>query len=311
MTTLIALLLEKSYRRKCQKAFTLIELLVVIAIIAILAAILFPVFARAKASAIASASLSNVKQLATAELMYSSDYDDMFVIGGQWFSPDTDACHPSGGAIGYMPWTGLIYPYSKSLSITDSPHVGPTAVPYNYTATNNCQSRRQCSLLYPTYGYNIAYLSPTFYAAPYAMTSTAQTSAASPSSLVLLTEIWSPNRSQWGGFTGGTPYFYVSIASAEPPECNWSTDASEPVCMDSWGIRPTRDDRLRTAEEGAGTGGVAFRNSNRTPTAFADGHVKRVTAEELAKGTSWRRNVTLYGETVRVGSGYMWDPRTQ
>lgn len=60
-----------------QKAFTLIELLVVIAIIAILAAILFPVFAQAKNAAKKTADLSNLKQLSTATLLYSSDHDDL------------------------------------------------------------------------------------------------------------------------------------------------------------------------------------------------------------------------------------------
>ena len=61
--------------RTTSKGFTLIELLVVIAIIAILAAILFPVFARARAKAQQTACLSNVKQLTLAVLMYAEDYD--------------------------------------------------------------------------------------------------------------------------------------------------------------------------------------------------------------------------------------------
>jgi len=61
-----------------KKAFTLIELLVVIAIIAILAAILFPVFAQAKAAAKKTAALSNLKQNGTAVLMYTADYDGSF-----------------------------------------------------------------------------------------------------------------------------------------------------------------------------------------------------------------------------------------
>jgi prepilin-type N-terminal cleavage/methylation domain-containing protein/prepilin-type processing-associated H-X9-DG protein len=66
---------------KCRNAFTLIELLVVIAIIAILAAILFPVFAQAKEAARKTNCISNLKQLATATLMYANDTDGVLPMG--------------------------------------------------------------------------------------------------------------------------------------------------------------------------------------------------------------------------------------
>jgi prepilin-type N-terminal cleavage/methylation domain-containing protein len=74
-----------------KKAFTLIELLVVIAIIAILAAILFPVFAQAKLAAKKTAALSNIKQIALAQKMYENDFDDTFSFGGgkDWWGPNT------------------------------------------------------------------------------------------------------------------------------------------------------------------------------------------------------------------------------
>ncbi len=69
---------------KRSAAFTLIELLVVIAIIAILAAILFPVFAQARESARKTSCLSNLKQLGTSVMMYTQDYDEQFPFGHNW-----------------------------------------------------------------------------------------------------------------------------------------------------------------------------------------------------------------------------------
>lgn len=75
-----------------RRGFTLIELLVVIAIIAILAAILFPVFARAKEAAKKTADLSNIKQIGIALQIYAADWDDNSVVkdeetGYDWFDP--------------------------------------------------------------------------------------------------------------------------------------------------------------------------------------------------------------------------------
>jgi prepilin-type N-terminal cleavage/methylation domain-containing protein len=79
-------------RPRSRKGFTLIELLVVIAIIAILAAILFPVFARAREQARKSACLSNMKQIGLALGMYMQDYDQVFPPGGLkiWEAKKTD-----------------------------------------------------------------------------------------------------------------------------------------------------------------------------------------------------------------------------
>lgn len=85
------------------RAFTLIELLVVIAIIAILASILFPVFAQAKKAAKKATCLSNVKQLMTASLLYTNDFDDIVAANGEGL-----VVHPiANNWTPVQPWTGL------------------------------------------------------------------------------------------------------------------------------------------------------------------------------------------------------------
>ena len=101
-----------------RRAFTLIELLVVIAIIAILAAILFPVFAQAKVAAKKTTSLSNLKQAATAQIMYSSDSEDTFPLV-------MAATHNPAVADGYgstdYAWQNLVQPYAKNWQLLISP----------------------------------------------------------------------------------------------------------------------------------------------------------------------------------------------
>lgn len=87
--------------------FTLIELLVVIAIIAILAAILFPVFAQARESARLISCLSNMKQFGTAARMYSQDYDETLMIRRNF--------GPTGLCLGS--WKHLIQPYTKNFQV--------------------------------------------------------------------------------------------------------------------------------------------------------------------------------------------------
>ena len=91
-----------------RKGFTLIELLVVIAIIAILAAILFPVFARAREKARQASCSSNLKQIALASKMYGSDYDEKCV--PMWCF----GVGAPGEPVGRIWWTTLVQPYMKN-----------------------------------------------------------------------------------------------------------------------------------------------------------------------------------------------------
>ncbi|MBL8069131.1 MAG: prepilin-type N-terminal cleavage/methylation domain-containing protein [Armatimonadetes bacterium] len=96
-----------------RRAFTLIELLVVIAIIAILAAILFPVFAQAKVAAKKSADLSNTKQIGIGLQLYLSDFDDIY--------PMANYRNNDNAAFGEVHWSWMVLPYMKNEQIFVSP----------------------------------------------------------------------------------------------------------------------------------------------------------------------------------------------
>src|SRR5262245_36399887 len=101
------------HRSASKRAFTLIELLVVIAIIAILAAILFPVFAQAREKARQATCTSNLRQIATATAMYLQDYDDTFPV---WpWTPERQIAKPNGMTYtGKVVWPLLYMPYVKN-----------------------------------------------------------------------------------------------------------------------------------------------------------------------------------------------------
>ena len=104
-------------RGEGQLGFTLIELLVVIAIIAILAAILFPVFAQVREKARQTACSSNEKQIGTAMMQYVQDNDETYP-GGFKEKPE---CQPIDGGLFRATWPQLIYPYIKSGPVFNCP----------------------------------------------------------------------------------------------------------------------------------------------------------------------------------------------
>lgn len=123
-------------RRVTPRAFTLIELLVVIAIIAILAAILFPVFAQAREKARQSSCASNLKQVGTAWVMYVQDYDEK--IGSANNPIGWGDCPTMPGRSQFGGWEGnILAPYIKNTQVFKCPSVEGQTVNNNCTTTMN------------------------------------------------------------------------------------------------------------------------------------------------------------------------------
>ncbi|HCU35632.1 MAG TPA: hypothetical protein DGT21_09295 [Armatimonadetes bacterium] len=133
-----------------RRGFTLIELLVVIAIIAILAAILFPVFARAREKARQSTCLSNVKQLCIGVQMYIQDYDEVLPKSYNW-------PYMAGVTLDYGVWYVVIQPYVKNAQVYRCPSLVQNMS--GSTSTCNAVGVRYAEM---GYGYNIGTQSSSY-----------------------------------------------------------------------------------------------------------------------------------------------------
>src|SRR5436190_7627101 len=111
------------HRAGTRRGFTLIELLVVIAIIAVLAAILFPVFAQAREKARQTGCTSNLKQISLATMMYLQDYDETYPV---WpWTPERQIPRPDGTIYqGKVVWPLLYMPYVKNQAVFQCPSDG-------------------------------------------------------------------------------------------------------------------------------------------------------------------------------------------
>ena len=259
-----------------RKGFTLIELLVVIAIIAILAAILFPVFQKVRENARRSQCLSNEKQLALAILMYNQDADESYPMGNSLF--DT-----SGGWTGSAAgnWAVSILPYIKSNGVFACPDdalgntVDPTAsweglrISYVANGLQNISSND---------GHNCLGL---MCQGPANQTVT-QAGVNSPSSVIMLAEAHSADLQKTGGgnYTAGFNNIITGIPfyinQAPPNQCGVSNNKAG-TC----GTYPNGVD-----------GAISAHHNGLANFAFADGHVKsmipaKTVPNSTASGSWW------------------------
>ena len=231
-----------------KRAFTLIELLVVIAIIAILAAILFPVFAQAKEAAKKTACLSNAKQIALGAQLYSGDSDDMVV----------PIFVSQGGCKNYLQdqgsiWYGLVQNYIKSGRLA-------TVTGYNFDAAGSlwrCPDDTQAltpnpavsTSRFPSYGYNYRGLVSARGTAP-------------------------------GGCSADDPEFSppISLTAAESPsnlvfsgESGANTKLAPPYFEAWWDGKSASNPKMTN-----GNWEKPLRHLNSSNYAFADGHAKNM-----------------------------------
>ncbi len=149
-----------------RSGFTLIELLVVIAIIAILAAILFPVFQKVRENARRASCESNLKQLSLAVIQYTGDYDEKYPIGNPYAGDPYDTWNIDFGGWGIpckdgddcLVWDNSLLPYTKSFQIAECPSstsifnlygYGPGVPATNYTYNGDLQFSPQNVVVQP------------------------------------------------------------------------------------------------------------------------------------------------------------------
>jgi len=274
-----------------KKAFTLIELLVVIAIIAILAAILFPVFAQAKAAAKKTTSISNAKQLSLSAIMYSSDADDQVVVVTSWGAAGTNnGAYVYFGGQGCIPWTQLVQPYVKSVALLQDPQAPlPPAVATGFNPTLG-------NLMGPNYGIN-PYLIQTVnfpYAAGTLHSTRSFTAVSRPADTVLFSQKYSNSEtstnSWYGSYWYGPGTFFLTLTT-DGPDCAAPGNAF--YCAAGWGDNGfyggTGGTKFLKNVEAAGawTGGASLRGTKLQVVAFTDGHVASKPSGFLAEGTAY------------------------
>ena len=284
------------------KGFTLIELLVVIAIIAILAAILFPVFAQAKAAAKGTASLSNTKQLALAQLMYAADHDD-------FFSPSAGNMQGGPLAIGGQAITNWVWnsmPYVKTVGLFQDPMApNQSTPPAGWTPA-------LVTFLEATYGYNYYGMAPHSLSGSFVNNPSSQTQMRTVSQTPMIVNKYARSESSmgfatlwwWGQITGPT-----TMATVDPPYCQtyWCM-VPDAGTGPAWGVGNWYETSIITGGRAAGdrTGGNSLRRADKMVMSFADGSAGSKSPGAMARGTNWSPTRPYTDVVITNAEEYVW-----
>ena len=284
-----------------KKAFTLIELLVVIAIIAILAAILFPVFAQAKIAAKGAAAISNSKQIGMGGGLYSGDFDDVEVLNG-----NTESNAPwKLETTPYNSWGLLLQPYAKNASIFQDPLTSPEDASKDGIGEKIWAYKTQ-------FGYAFTIHSPAIYypqVGRYVYSGHSNSALAKPADTVLFLEKKRRNGNPDWYWQGSTVW---GANTVNPPGCQnaYTPTGIVPMSLcapnNLWGSDASSYDH-QSFEEGGQTGGVAFRRIGRSVVTWSDGHTSTVAVGRLAAGTNWTPTTRAANVRVTDKESYVWD----
>ncbi len=253
----------KSPPRRASRGFTLIELLVVIAIIAILAAILFPVFGRVRENARRSSCQSNLKQIGLGLLQYSQDYDEKMV--HDWFGTNGyNASDPNGSPTPIYKWMDAAYPYIKNEQVFTCPSDTLT-VNGTYTYYKNLTAAAKN---YGSYRINNTYADAGF---PEGPTGSSAREISSSYLYVPATTAWvfdSTNNPSTLGAGGRGSWIY------------WA-DNSQPSGIDA-GSNP----KTFGGNNSGDVGRIVERHLDTTNVLWCDGHVKAMKLDALREKSS-------------------------